>query len=446
MDSLEKISDLLKSCLLPELQLDLDSIPIEREHFKTYHDGLKIQLPLLYDWIQQQPNNLVWNDEATEITKQEIQACLIVLLCEISFPNSIFQLNQTELILNAERILENTRELSKEVEELIIKYYEEKLHKDKWKRQLGAVHGFVKYLEFRFYHAQDRKKCISQKFLTFCLSVALNIRSCYETHYKTLSTSIFLIMLNRGANDDIISMNIHGVIYDAVFKDIHIMDAIHFIVKQWNCLIKCLDFYKNFDSFTWNYLDDMMEVLLRNISLAPDSATSMCLLKFVNKLIVYFTINHKEFEEFFDKDLTQVENFNEYRSLSSTNTSYTCYRWAKSILQMFIIESHKLMQTTENAKQLLQEMHKIYIMAILPIRLSIIEPHLVIFLKKFMAVLMETIKVHKHQNDIVPVITSLLETFYFHLQNSDDSKELNKFKQNIYGLLKSEVFEKYTTI
>lgn len=45
-------------------------------------------------------------------------------------------------------------------------------------------------------------------------------------------------------------MNIHSVIYDAVFKDIHIMDSNNFIVIQWNCLLKCLDFYTNFDSFT----------------------------------------------------------------------------------------------------------------------------------------------------------------------------------------------------
>ncbi|KAI8115235.1 hypothetical protein CVS40_12515 [Lucilia cuprina] len=241
-------------------------------------------------------------------------------------------------------------------------------------------------------------------------------------------------------------MNIHSVIYDAVFKDISIMDSILFINKQWFCLIKCLDFYTNFDSFTWNYLDDMMEVLLRNISLAPDNAASMCLLKFINKLIVYFTLNHKEFEDFLLQDLRQMENLNECRLLANANTSYTCYRWAKSILQMFIIESHKLMQTIENAQQLLQEMHKIYILAILPIKLSVIETHLIIFLNKFIAVLMEVIKVHQTKPDIMPVITSLLETFNYHLNNSDITEKLQRIQQNLVGLLKTESFKKYTTI
>lgn len=47
-------------------------------------------------------------------------------------------------------------------------------------------------------------------------------------------------------------MNIHSVIYDAVFKDIHIMDSELFIEKQFGCLMKCLDFYTDINSFEVN--------------------------------------------------------------------------------------------------------------------------------------------------------------------------------------------------
>lgn len=98
----------------------------------------------------------------------------------------------------------------------------------------------------------------------------------------------------------------------------------------------------------------MMEVLIRNVSLAPDSSTSICLVKFVSKLLVHYTINHKEFEEKLNTDLAHLTNITELRLLSSTNTSYTSYRWSKNILQMFIIESHKLMQTPDICKQMLK--------------------------------------------------------------------------------------------
>ncbi|KAM7361238.1 uncharacterized protein ACRADG_010705 [Cochliomyia hominivorax] len=447
MDSLNKIRELINSCLLPQLKYDFDSIPIERDLFKDYHEYLRIQLPLLYDWIQQHPSSFTFAGIASDEdeAKREIKAYLIVLMCEITFPNSIYQLSESKLIENAERILQNMEVFSKEVEDLICKYYEDKLNKDKWKKQLAAVHGFVKYLELRFSNSHVTDQIISHKFLMFCLSVALNIRSCYETHYKSLSTSIFLIMLRNGDKDDIITMNIHSVIYDAVFKDIHIMDSIGFITKQWNCLSKCLDFYENFDSFTWNHLDDMMEVLIRNITLAPDIESSICLLKFVKEFIVYFTLNQNDFKEFFSTDLKQMCNMNEYRSLSNSNTSYTCYRWAKNILQMFVLESHKIMQSTHVANQILQEFHKIYILAILPIDLSVVEPLLIIFLNKFIAVLLKAAKLHKFQEDIMLVITSLLETFYYHLQNSNDLANLCKFKQNLCKLLKIQTFQTYAT-
>lgn len=48
-------------------------------------------------------------------------------------------------------------------------------------------------------------------------------------------------------------------------------------------------------------------------------------------------------------------------------------------------------------------MHKIYILAIIPIDLAIIEPHLITFLEKFIPVLMESLKVHKFQNDLMLV-------------------------------------------
>ena len=97
----------------------------------------------------------------------------------------------------------------------------------------------------------------------------------------------------------------------------------------------------------------MMEVLLRNVSLAPENTASVCLLKFVSKLIVYFTINNQEFEELSAQIITS-KNISTYRSLGSSNTSYTNYRWCKSILQMFVIESHKLMHKKEMCLELLQ--------------------------------------------------------------------------------------------
>lgn len=76
-------------------------------------------------------------------------------------------------------------------------------------------------------------------------------------------------------------------------------------------------------------------------------------MKFVSKFIVYFNINRQEFEELLDRDLAQIEAIKSCRELGASNTSYTCYRWAKAVLEMFILESYRLMQSTEICKDML---------------------------------------------------------------------------------------------
>ena len=52
----------------------------------------------------------------------------------------------------------------------------------------------------------------------------------------------------------------------------------------------------------------------------------------------------------------------------------------------------------------------------LPIPLNIIEVHLVTFLEKFIAVLMDTIKVHKFHDDIVQVILQASNYFQIYIE------------------------------
>ncbi|XP_075148536.1 uncharacterized protein LOC142222330 [Haematobia irritans] len=442
------VKDLLNSCFLPKLKEDLDNIPIEKGHFKSYHDCLEVQLPILYDWIQQtQPMRWSFLDEEYDsVERKEIQANLILLLCEICAPESLYRLDNSNLIKNAETILEKFDTINREVEDLILKYYEEKLHKDSWKKQIGSVHGFVKYMEFLFSDSRSVSNQMNHKSLMFCLSVALNIRMYYETHYKFLSTTLFRIMLEHGNPDDILSMNIQGVIYDAIYKDLHIMDSISFIELQWNCLLSCYNFYKDMDSFTWTKLDDCMEILLRNIPLAPNSLTSISLMKFVSKFMVYFNINRVEFEDTLRQDLMENTAINNFRQLASSNTSYTCYRWAKKILEIFVLESYRLMQSIDTCREMLLEIHRCYIVTMFPIPLSVLEPHLVTYYEKFTAVLMEVIKVQKYKDDILQIITSMLETFYYHLTNCTDLPNLMKFRNAYQSLLDSDVFKKYKII
>uniref|UniRef100_A0A1B0FB07 Uncharacterized protein n=1 Tax=Glossina morsitans morsitans TaxID=37546 RepID=A0A1B0FB07_GLOMM len=397
------IKDLIKSCLLPELKENFDSALINKEYFKSYYECLMIQLPVLFDWMREQG---IWlfSSKENDQEKQDIQGQLIILLSELSELSSFEPIyswdSNSQLLANAERLLNRFEiTMSPKAEGIILNYYEEKLHKDKWKRNLGTIHGFARYLKHRFQGSFG----MTQLFLNFSLAVALNVRTCHESHYKYLSTKIFHTMLDQGNANDIRKRNIHSVIYDAALKDIYIMDSLLFVKSLWNCLLKCLNFYSDIDSFTWSQVDDLLEVLIRNVTLAPDSSTSLHLITFINRLMVYFAINNRELEEKLKTDLTQMNCLKDCRLIFSQNTSYTCYRWAKSILQMFILESHKLKQSPDTCLKLLNELHHCYLVTILPINLCVVESHLVEFMDKFNIILMEVVRIQKENETILKV-------------------------------------------
>ncbi|KAL9898852.1 uncharacterized protein ACN427_006800 isoform 2-T2 [Glossina fuscipes fuscipes] len=442
----ESIKDLIQNCLLPELKENFDSALINKECFKSYHECLLVQLPVIFDWMHEQEKWL-FSSKENDHEKQDIQGQLIILLSELSGLSSyeaIYNLDSnSQLLTHVERLLNRFEiRMSPKAEEIIFNYYKDKLHKDKWKRNLGTIHGFTRYLEHRFQGSFG----MTQLFLNFSLAVALNVRTCHESHYKYLSTKIFHTMLDQGNANDIRKTNIHSVIYDAALKDIYIMDSLVFVKSLWNCLLKCLNFYSEIDSFTWSQVDDLLEVLIRNVTLAPDSSTSLQLTTFINRLMVYFAINNRELEEKLKTDLTKVNCLKDCRVLFSQNTSYTCYRWAKSILQMFILESHKLKQSPDTSLKLLNELHHCYLVTIFPINLCVIESHLVEFMEKFNIIIMEVVRIQKENETVLKAITDLLETFYLHLENCSKSSKLLKYKNAYCELFKHPPFLSYVSV
>lgn len=72
MEYYTKIRDIAESLQLPALKNDLDSIPLERENFESYHKHLRTNLPLLFDLIQQEPKDIQCNSDGILKSKQEV--------------------------------------------------------------------------------------------------------------------------------------------------------------------------------------------------------------------------------------------------------------------------------------------------------------------------------------------------------------------------------------
>lgn len=73
---------------------------------------------------------------------------VLLLLCELTAPAAIYSLDNKYLLHNGDRLLQHhIKQLPDNIDDKIFGYYRSKLRSECWKRQLGAVHGFMRYLE-----------------------------------------------------------------------------------------------------------------------------------------------------------------------------------------------------------------------------------------------------------------------------------------------------------
>ncbi|XP_054725801.1 uncharacterized protein LOC129235788 [Anastrepha obliqua] len=436
VSEVQHLQDLIASSFVPALKNDLDDTPLQSEQFNEYRKYLELQVPILYDLLQQKQQ---WIFESEEQEAFETLANLLALLCEITATSTIYRLSDEKIQRNANRILREQLPIKTvAVEQLIFTFYQEKLNKVKWKKQLGAVHGFLQFLQLQ-YCAQT----IPKQWVNFCLSIGLTVRESHEPTCKRMGILIFQLLLNSSNFSYIQEQNIHSVIYDSAYKDVDFLDSVESATDVWKCLYSCLNFFTDLDSFKWSQLDDLMEKAIKNVTMASDSIISLCHLQFVIKFAVYFAINQKEIENHCESDLNDPAALEQCRNVCVTNNSYTIFRWAKNILNMFTVNSYKLMQDKEISKKFLLEIHKCYLVCIMPIELQIIGPLLLQFLEKFTIVLMQVMNSHKMDLEIIKLVHMTLETFKFQLQYSphiNESKDFEKLYKALTQLLKHNTF------
>ncbi|XP_034663412.1 uncharacterized protein LOC117898267 [Drosophila subobscura] len=402
--------DVVQFYMLPELKEDLDSVQLEPSHFESYHALLTHDLPKFYDLVQE------FLQKTNNSGHEELRVQIVMLLCELTAAPTVYQLKA-----ESRNLLRNAHKLGRKLSETwgesmdthILKNYEKKLHKDCWKRQLGAVHGFARYLELRY--TKDDK--MTTQMLAFSLSVGLNVRECYDFVYKQFGVQIFSIMLKHGDHKDIQELNIHSVIYDHALRDAYNMDSIEATTAIWSCLYLCLDHFIDLDAFTWNQCDDMLERLLQNVTMSSKAKNSICLLQFITRVGYYFTINRGDIEAALATDLTQADQLATCQDVCSSINSSTSYRWAKSILQMLVLESDKLLQGPDVCVELLGQMQRCYLVCILPIPLQALHVHLPEFYTKFVAVLLECMVTHKTAPSVKKLVLRFIEIFSFQLKN-----------------------------
>lgn len=100
-------------------------------------------------------------------------------------------------------------------------------------------------------------------------------------------------------------------------------------------------------------MDDVVEVILRNIMLTNNISIVICFLNTINKIGILFDENGQEKEDNL-KQLSDMHwNCKEYYNVFKNNSTFLIYRWAKRILEVLECVIAVCLQHLDTKNQLL---------------------------------------------------------------------------------------------
>lgn len=150
----EKLSlaiDFTKQCLLPEFDRDIGDQPLERDDFNVFVYGLNQNLRLLFDIVGKNEQHLFKPFEETELFRVNF----ILLLSEQSgYTDSPFQTDDLSLVKHLRTLVDKYYQnilKEKTIFEKCLDFYKQRLTGAKWKRNIGALYGYLRFCEVRMH-------------------------------------------------------------------------------------------------------------------------------------------------------------------------------------------------------------------------------------------------------------------------------------------------------
>lgn len=143
-DTYNLICDQLKQCLLPEFDRDIGNEQLVKEDFSMFRYGLEMNLQLLFDIIARNDRLLLAPFEGDNNT---FRINFILLIHQQSGDDDgPFQTDSRSILKQIRLLAEKYYQKlfsNPEIHMECLKYYKERLNTENWKRNIGAVYGFV---------------------------------------------------------------------------------------------------------------------------------------------------------------------------------------------------------------------------------------------------------------------------------------------------------------
>lgn len=148
-DRYKMVCEQLKHCLLPELDRDIGNEQLVKEDFGIFRYGLEMNLQLLFDIVARKERIL---NEPFEGDNTFRVYFILLLHQQSGYDEAPFQ-TDNESVSKQIRFLTDKyyKKLISEsdIRMECMKYYKERLTDAKWKRNIGAVYGFLQMIRVR---------------------------------------------------------------------------------------------------------------------------------------------------------------------------------------------------------------------------------------------------------------------------------------------------------
>lgn len=423
-DRIEKVLNILKSCTAPTLLEDIDNNPADSSDFEQYRRIANEQLYLLLDVLYQ--NRYLISTQAYDNQLIELRTKLLIVACEQLEPNPFFQSDDQLLTSLRKIIFDHVEGFEDAVYEKCLQYYKESLTKDKWKRNIGAVHGFPLFCEIFLRH---KVKIANDDVIMFSLSVGSNLISHHDPHYKTIGTKIFRHLISLSDSQRIRHLNIHSVIFNEVLPLIQRSSEVDFNDHIYECLYQVLriDGCRLKDT-NWCKFDDVMEKLITQFSIEGDSNLCKMLL---HKIVKFCTINNKNIQITSNELASSSEEY--FKNLRShfREPNHLTARWTKKFMEMMTRESVTMLNNSHNAIFILNSFHSIYVATLFTINPTMLQDQLDEFVKKIVLVFMQVLRANR-SNESSKAIKYFLNTIQMHRsENVELVNCLNKVQEKV---------------
>lgn len=142
-DKYELVCEQLKQCLLPELDRDIGDEPLEKEDFSMFRYGLELNLQLLFDIVSQNERLMLDAYEGNNTFRINF---VLLIHQQSGYDEAPFQSDNESIVKQFRRLIDKYyKKLTSQpdVYKECLQYYKERLTNDRWKRNIGALYGYL---------------------------------------------------------------------------------------------------------------------------------------------------------------------------------------------------------------------------------------------------------------------------------------------------------------